>query len=67
MNEEERDILIRLDQNVANLINTVDSHVESDKQAFRELTEKDKIHDRLLWMAIGIIAFINFALKFIKI
>lgn len=67
MNQEERDILIRLDQNVTNLVKTLEIHIKSDFDCFKEQGGRIKVLERVIWMGFGVIGFISIILKFVKI
>ena len=65
MSQEERDILIRLDQNVTNLIQTVKDHVDTDKASFKEQGGRIKVIERIMYMGLGMLTLIQFIFKFL--
>ena len=66
MNQDERDLLIRIDQNVDNLINRFENHTETDVKTFGEHSDRLKILERAIWLGMGGLALLQFIIKVYK-
>lgn len=64
--KQDHDLLIRIDQNLENLIKIFHEHVLKDEDSFKKLEERANRLEKALWIAIGIILAVNFIIKFIK-
>lgn len=63
MNHEERDLLIRIDSNLINLIGRFDNHVIDDKVAFKKNSDEIDFLKKITYMGLGILIVVNLALK----
>ena len=66
MNQEERDLLIRVDQNVRNLLDTFASHEKKDIDYQSETNRRLSSIERIMFLGIGGLAVIQFLLTFLK-
>ena len=67
MNQDDRDILIRLDQNVKNFISKMDVHIKTDEDCFKEQGKDIAYLKKITYMGMGALIIVNVFLKFIKI
>ena len=66
MKQEDRDMLIRMDQNLKNLIDAVSSHVQADMTSFKKSDDKIDFHSKIIYGLLGIIAAIDLISRFIR-
>ena len=66
MNETERDILIRVDQNVKNLAENFHNHVKADDMQFNESNGRLKTLEKAYWIGLGVIAAFQALVLYIK-
>ena len=66
MKEDERDLLIRVDKNLSNLILRFGNHAESDDKRFTEFTGRLKVIERITYLGLGGLAVIEFLSRFVK-
>ena len=66
MNQDERDMLIRIDQNLINLNNIYLKHVRDDEEKFGKLFKNDELQNRVIWGVGGALVVLNILLKFIS-
>ena len=66
MNQDERDMLIRIDQNLINLNNIYLKHVRDDEEKFDKLFKNDELQNRVIWGVGGALVVLNILLKFIS-
>lgn len=60
------DLLIRIDANLTNHIAVVAKHVIDDEVRFSKIDKDLVFHNKLLYGALGIIAFMELFVKFLK-
>ncbi len=64
MSGDERDLLIRIDTNLTNHIAVMATHVIDDNIKFNEVKKDLAFNNKILYGALGIIAFIELLSKF---
>ena len=62
-NSEDHDLLIKIDNNLSNHIELVQTHIEDDKEKFNKLDADLAWMRKILYAALGIVAFIEFMAK----
>lgn len=66
MNNEDHDLLIKINQNIENLLTNFNLHVQSDNVTFREIKARTINLERIVWMGLGALAILNVFLKVVK-
>jgi hypothetical protein len=66
MNQDDRDILIRLDQNVKNFIQSMDQHMLDDKASFKKQGDDIEWLKKVTYMGLGGIAVVQVIIQFLK-
>lgn len=66
MDQDERDLLIRVDENIQHLVSTFKDHLQSDKEQFKDHNDSIKFLQKMVFLGIGGLTVITFILKFIK-
>lgn len=61
---KDHDLLIRIDQNLTNLIAVYESHVEEDKVMFENIKKENDLFKRVLYGGFGAFFIIQFLLNF---
>ena len=61
-----RDLLIRIDEKVSNLIDNYSKHEEEDKIRFGRIETKQESHSKFIWIAVGGISVLQVVLHFLK-
>lgn len=59
-NRDDHDLLTRIDEKLDSFISEVKQHIEDDKIKFKELHDSVGWIHKILYMALGIVAFIEF-------
>lgn len=62
---EVRDLVIRIDANLTNHINTVSKHVEDDNIRFQKIDKDITIQSRIIYGALGIASFLALISRFL--
>jgi len=66
MSKEDRDLLIRMDQNLINLVETFKQHLEDDKRVFKRHSEDIDWLKKLTYMGIGGLAVLQILIGLAK-
>ena len=61
----DRDMLIRIDANLSNLLETFKQHILDDKVSFNQQDTRIKNLEKAYWIGIGIIVVLNIFFKVI--
>lgn len=62
--QDNRDMLIRIDANLTALLNSFASHIADDKEIFKEQNRKLEFLQSGYWMTIGAIVVVELVFKF---
>ena len=66
--EVERDrLLTEVHSDIKHLVKSFDNHLVEDQSNFKSIREGQKFLERIVYGALGIAAFITFAVQFIKL
>lgn len=63
MNEAERDLLIRIDQNLENHINNMENHIKDDRSNFKSVNERIGWLQKIVFMGLGALALLKLFIK----
>ncbi len=63
MNQDDRDLIIRMDQNLINLIRWTENHANEDSDMFTEIKKDNEFSKKVLYMGIGGLFVLQVALK----
>ena len=63
---EDHDLLTQIDTKLSILLNSFDKHIIDDKEQFAEIKKRLSFGEKIIYGAVGIIAFIELAAKIIK-
>ena len=66
MSQEERDLLIRIDANLKNLVDNFTLHTATDLANFKKQGSDIEWLKKTVWMGLGAITIVNIMLKFVK-
>ena len=66
MSNEDRDLLIRMDQNLINLVETFKYHLEEDKRMFRKQTDDIDWLKKITYMGLGGLAVLQVVIGLMK-
>lgn len=66
MNKDDHDILIRVDTNLVNLIDKVETHIDSDDVKFAEHDKILSFHSRIVYGGVGAMFIINLLIVLFK-
>lgn len=67
VNQEHIELLIRIDENLKNLVSNTNNHIESDEVQFTKIHKNQSFTNRIVWMCLGGGIVINFLLRIIHI
>lgn len=65
MSQEERDLLIRIDTNLINLVREFKGHVLLDDERYKEIKNDDGFQNRVIWMGFGALAVLQIVIHLI--
>ena len=66
MSSEDRDLLIRMDQNLIHLVETLKQHIADDKIVFRRQTDDIDWLKKVTYMGLGGLAVLQVVIGLIK-
>ena len=66
MNQEDRDLLIRMDTNLTNLTLLMNNHIMDDRSVFKKQNDDIDWLKKITYMGMGMLIILNIALKLIK-
>lgn len=66
MSKEDRDLLIRMDQNLINLVETFKQHIEDDKRVFKRQSDDIDWLKKITYMGLGGLAVLQVVIGFMK-
>ena len=66
MSQEERDLLIRIDTNLKNLVDKFTEHIDADNMNFSKQSIDIEWLKKTTYMGLGALIIINVILKFLK-
>lgn len=66
MNQDDRDILIRLDENVKNFISAMDNHIDDDKVSFAKQGSDIDWLKKVTYMGLGGLAVLQLIISFLQ-
>ena len=66
MNGEDHDLLIKINQNIDNLLSNFNVHVAQDSIDLKETKGRLGGLEKIVWMGMGALAVLNIILKLVK-
>ncbi len=66
MSGDDHDLLIKINQNIENLLTNFQTHCISDMSTFKESKARISNLERIVWMGLGALAVLNILLKIYK-
>ena len=66
MSTEDHDLLIKIDANLTNHFETLNSHLVDDKTSFKKITDDMDWVKRVLYGCVGVVVFIELFSKVVK-
>lgn len=66
MDSDQRDLIIEMHTDMKHMVKWTEAHDLKDDTRFDKIDKSNKWRDKLLYGALGIIAFIEFVTRFIK-
>ena len=63
---EDHDLLTQIDTKLSILLESFDKHIIDDKEQFADIKKRLTFGEKIIYGAVGIIAFIELAAKLIK-
>lgn len=66
MTQEERDLLIRMDEKLTNFINAYHGQRDEEDKRYESLNGRVKVTERVVYMGLGAVTLLQFIMRFWK-